>query len=196
MRVTVVGNDDKSVDITYGSVISTLPLTCLRSMDIYNCGMTPMQSNALRGLDYGPAIKIGIKFKTAWWVTAMDKEGKPINIVGGQSYTDRPLRTIVYPSYSFSDPVPTETTTVLIASYCWTYDAERLGALIGTGETQYDRQLLTLAIRDLAAVHNVDYDWLYMQVDDLEKDVFAWDWNHNPLSQGSVVSRAMACRSS
>jgi monoamine oxidase len=186
MQVTVMGSDGKSANIKYDSVISTLPLTCLRSLDIYKCDMSPLQANALRELDYGPSIKIGIKFKTAWWATAKDKDGNPINVVGGQSYTDRPIRTVVYPSYSFSDPPSSPKTTVLIASYCWTDDAERLGSLIATGKQQFDQQLLTLTIRDLADVHNLDYDWLFSQIENPQRDVFAWDWNHDPLTQGTV----------
>jgi hypothetical protein len=191
MNVTVVEEDNNSTStFTYTNVISTLPLTCLRSMDIYSCNLTPMQSNALRELDYGPSIKIGIKFKTAWWTTGTDQSGQPFKITGGQSYTDRPIRTVVYPSYGLADQTD-QPTTVLIASYCWTNDAERVGALIGTGQTQYDQQLLTIALRDLADVHNVTYEYLANQIADPKTDVYAWDWNHNPLTLGMLSSNTL-----
>ena len=70
---------------------------------------------------------------------------------------------------------------MLIASYCWTQDAERLGALIHSDGTA-DPELIDLVFRDLAAVHGV-------QVQDITKyytrgDYFAWDWLHDPLTMG------------
>ena len=70
---------------------------------------------------------------------------------------------------------------MLIASYCWTQDAERLGALIhpdGTAEPE----LIDLMFRGLAAVHGVE-------VGDIKKyyregDYFAWDWLRDPLTMG------------
>ena len=107
-------NDDEIKQFTH--VISTIPLPVLRTIDLSAAGL---QSNALRELNYGPSIKVGIQFK-AWWFTKFQ-------IIGGQSYTDRLIRTIVYPSFG---DVQDEKTTTLIASYCWTEDASRMGALI------------------------------------------------------------------
>ena len=73
----------------------------------------------------------------------------------------------------------------LIASYCWTQDAERMGALInrdGTGEPE----LIDLIFRDLAAVHNVSVEWLRKFWTD--GDYFAWDWLHDSLTMGSSSS--------
>ncbi|KAF4601469.1 hypothetical protein EYR38_006122 [Pleurotus pulmonarius] len=148
--------DGQSKPNVYSHVISTLPLPCLRALDLSQCGLSPGQSNALRQLTYGPSIKIGIKFKTAWWSSVRDKDGNPLDIVGGQSATDRVVRTIVYPSYG----LPDSPSTVLIASYCWTNDAERLGALINTGKDTYNEQLKELVLRDLAAVHNLYISFL------------------------------------
>ena len=75
---------------------------------------------------------------------------------------------------------------MLIVSYCWTQDAERLGALIhpdGTAEPE----LIDLVFRDLAAVHGV-------RVNDIKKyyqgDYFAWDWLHNPTTMGLLFLQA------
>jgi len=70
----------------------------------------------------------------------------------------------------------------LIVSYCWTQDAERLGALInrdGTGKPE----LIDLVFRDLAAVHGVTVEWLQQFY--TPGDYFAWDWSRDPLTMGS-----------
>lgn len=75
----------------YGHVISTLPVPVLRSLHIDDAGLDVNQAYALRQLQYGPSEKIGIKFRTQWWRTAKGKQGDgdPLDIIGGQSYSDR-----------------------------------------------------------------------------------------------------------
>ncbi|KAG2151158.1 flavin-containing amine oxidoreductase-domain containing protein [Suillus bovinus] len=160
---------------TYSHVISTTPLPCLRAMDLSGAGLNVMQKNALRKLQYGPSIKVGIYFKSAWWTDLF-------GIEGGQSFTDLPIRTIVYPSYGIYSSSPS---TVLIASYCWTNDAERLGALINSGKDSYNEQLKELVLRDLAAVHGdkANYQFLLDQF----KDMHAWDWTCDPLTMGAFA---------
>ena len=162
---------------TYSHVISTIPMPNLRAIDLTGSKLDVVQANALRESDYGPSIKIGIQFNETWWTTGYDRDGNNFNIVGGQSFTDLPIRTVVYPSYGVYSETPS---TTLIASYCWTYDAERLGALIGTGKQEYEDQLKALVFADLAAIHNVDVSYLSSRF----KDMFSWDWNHNPLTGG------------
>ena len=72
--------------------------------------------------------------------------------------------------------------STLIATYCWTQDAERMGALIngdGTGKPE----LMDLIFRDLAAVHGVTVEWLMQFY--TPGNYYAWDWLHNPLTMGS-----------
>ena len=75
----------------YSAVISTVPLPRLSVMDLIgvNINSNYAQWSAIRELQYGPAIKIGIKFSSPWWETDL-----PGPIHGGQSYTDLPLRTM------------------------------------------------------------------------------------------------------
>ncbi|CAA7261987.1 unnamed protein product [Cyclocybe aegerita] len=176
MVVRVQGQDDRE----YNHVISTLPLPVLRTLDLKNAGLDILQSNALRQLQYGPSIKIGILFKEPWWTTGQDKDGVKFNIIGGQSYTDLPIRTVVYPSHGAGTDTPSNT---LIASYCWTNDAERLGSLINTGKETYDEQLKALVLSNLAEVHNVSVEYLEEQF----ADIHAWDWNHDPLTMGAFA---------
>ena len=87
----------------------------------------------------------------------------------------------VYPSYP-EGATPENMSKVLIVSYCWTQDAERLGAFMN-GDGTARPELIDLAFRDLAAVHRV-------AVEDIRKfytdgEYFAWDWLHDPLTMGS-----------
>ncbi|KDR80293.1 hypothetical protein GALMADRAFT_242628 [Galerina marginata CBS 339.88] len=152
-------------------VVSTIPLPVLRTVDLDAAGLDPMQSNALRQLNYGPAIKVGLQFKEAWWFTKFQ-------IVGGQSFTDRPIRTIVYPSFG---DVENGMTTTLIASYCWTEDASRMGALID--DKDGDEQLKDLVLRDLADIHDLTVDYLREQLIECK----AWSWSHNPYTMGAYA---------
>ena len=43
---------------SYSAVISTVPLPRLRMMDLTGCALTYGQWNAIRGLGYGPAVKV------------------------------------------------------------------------------------------------------------------------------------------
>ncbi|KAF8867943.1 hypothetical protein BD779DRAFT_1684991, partial [Infundibulicybe gibba] len=97
MEVGIHADGKDSVQ-SFDHVIATLPLPCMRTLNLQQSGMSLGQANALRQLTYGPSTKIGVRFKSAWWSTANDLDGKPIDLFGGQSTTDRPVRMIVYPS--------------------------------------------------------------------------------------------------
>ena len=75
----------------YAAVISTVPLPRLSLMDLtgVNINGDYGQWSAIRELQYGAAIKVGVRFNCPWWqeLTA------PI-MHGGQSFTDLPLRTM------------------------------------------------------------------------------------------------------
>ena len=121
-----VAIDNNASDLRFSHVVTSIPLPVLRTVDLTAADLTPMQLNALRHLTYSSSIKIRMQFRSAWWTLATNRAGRRLNIVGGQTYTDSLLRRIAYPS--FGDVAHGKTTT-LIASYCWTDDAERLGAL-------------------------------------------------------------------
>ena len=74
----------------YSAVISTVPLPRLGLMDLTGVGIHEnyAQWSAVRGPQYGPAVKVGIRFSKPWW----ESLAQPIR--GGQSYTDLPLRTM------------------------------------------------------------------------------------------------------
>ncbi|KAH6912094.1 hypothetical protein BKA70DRAFT_825472 [Coprinopsis sp. MPI-PUGE-AT-0042] len=152
-------------EYTYSHVISTVPLPNFSFIDTSSLNISVMQRNAIRRLQYGSSTKVGILFKTAWW--------KDCNQVpGGQSFTDLPIRTVVYPSYGAD-----QSSRVLIASYCWTNDAERLGNLI---DNKVDCILLDVMLRNLATVHKLDVKFLKDQY----IDHHAWNWNHDACTGG------------
>lgn len=99
-------------DKPYAHVVVTTTLSCMSSMDLTNAQLSYFQKDGIRSLSYGAAVKIGIKFKTRWWQNIPNFQQK-----GGVSYTDRPIRVVVYPSYGFNED-PNDS-AVLIASYTW-----------------------------------------------------------------------------
>ncbi|KAG1742222.1 hypothetical protein EDB19DRAFT_1907688 [Suillus lakei] len=111
------------------------------SMDISVWGepYTYSYKNALRKLQYGLTVEVGVRFQSAWW---MDK----FDIVEGQSFTDLPIRTIVYPSHGNT----------------W-------GSPINTGKAGYIEQLKELVLRNFAEVHGpkISYELLSAQYVDV-----------------------------
>ncbi|KAI5988635.1 hypothetical protein EDC04DRAFT_2588696 [Pisolithus marmoratus] len=180
MKVTAIRQGQNTVKISvdngkpceYPHVISALPLPVLRTIDMKDAGMNVKQENALRQLEYGPSVKIAIHFKEPWWTTKL-------GIVGGQSFTDLPIRTIVYPSYGVDSNTPS---TVLIASYCWTTDAERLSSL---AMPEQQDVLKGLVLRNLAEAHGdaITYDFLQTQF----LGMHVKDWSHDALTMGAFA---------
>jgi monoamine oxidase len=154
----------------YSNVICTVPLSVLRTVDLDNCQLLAGQKNALRELQYSPSIKVGIQFKTAWW--------EELGIIGGQSYTDRPVRAVVYPSHGPGE----KKTNVLIASYNGMQDSQRLGALMRGRGTSEEQILLNLVMNDLAVIHNKHVDEIWAEY----VDYYPWDWYSNGLSLGNT----------
>ena len=185
-RVTSIGisNAGKSMEIVtndidlhhFSHVISTIPLPVLRIVDTSKAKLTPMQYNAIRTLSYGTSVKIGMQFKTAWWTTGKDRDGNPLNIIGGQTYTDRPIRSIVYPSFG---DIQNGKTTTLIAGYCTNEDARRITAMFEKDDTR----LISMVLKELAEIHNVTVEFLRGEL----IDALAWDWSRNPYTMGNNI---------
>ena len=204
MKVRTAGKGDEY----FSHVVSTVSFANLGIINTDKVPMTYKQRQAIRTLMYGPAIKVGIKFKTRWW------EQVGIEQHGGSSYTDRPVRVVVYPSYGMGEEGP----GVLMVSYSWCVgsptpscsvthmhnaepiisrrhqDASRFGALIQnpdwSEQLDPDRKrpwseqvLLDRIYEDLAALHGVTIDWLREQT----LDYHAFDWYHNPHTMGAFA---------
>ncbi|CAE6367727.1 unnamed protein product [Rhizoctonia solani] len=165
---------------TYSHVVFAIPPPCLRMINLDTCELDYAQRNAMRQLQLAPSIKIGMKFKKAWWLGAGQ-----VN-VGGQSTTDRTARTIVYPSHGRQD----ELSTVLIVSYAWTSDALVLGAMMhGPGSAEEER-LKQIMLGDLAYVHqggrsSEDEEITLQFLINQFEYMYPFDWQHNPLAMGA-----------
>lgn len=159
----------------YRHVISTVPLPCLQTVNLKEAGLSYNQKVAIRNCHYEPSVKVGMKFRSRWW------EALPLSIKGGQSKTDRPARTVVYPSYGVGVP---GAPGVLIASYTWSQDALRLGALMN-GRGAWVSQVIPVILEDLAEIHggNITVPFLREQL----VDFYAHDWYNEEFSRGAFA---------
>jgi hypothetical protein len=164
-------------------LLNTTTLGRLRQMDLTKAGLNYATTQAIRSLGYGPASKVAIKFKRAWWIHDL---GEYSIKRGGLGHSDLNLRTCVYPSYNIYDP--DNSTAVLLYSYTWQQDAQRIGALTCSNpdhrqKVAEEEELKTPLIRELARMHRND-DMTDQQVFDLINnnylDHHAHDWGHDP----------------
>ena len=72
------GGAPQIVSTAYGAVIATVPFGRLSLIDMSGAGIYDnyAQWSAIRELQYGPAIKVGIQFTANWW--------SQLGISGGQ----------------------------------------------------------------------------------------------------------------
>lgn len=144
---------------TYSHVISTMPLSCLRTVDTSQCEFSWDLQTAIRSLHYSASTKVAIKFKERWW----ERKGQ----IGGVSRTDRPTRVVVYPSYGIGSG-----DTTMIVSYTLAQDASRFGPFSGNRDSE--KALLDVILKDLADMHDIkDHNDLHNLVSD--HDVWSWD---------------------
>ncbi|KAJ7898066.1 amine oxidase [Mycena leptocephala] len=143
LKVTTT-SESGLVDSEYAHVISTMPFGCLRMVDTSALEFQWELETVLRTLHYDSAVKVAVKFKTRWW------ENLPQPQVGGTSTTDRPTRTVVYPSYGIGSEDAT-----MIVSYTWAQDALRIGAYVKGHDSASEQVLLECIKRDLADMHDI-----------------------------------------
>ena len=96
--------------------IVTIPFSVLRTVET----LTPFshgKQRAIRQLNYSASTKILFQVRERIWERA---DG----IHGGATVTDLPVRRLNYPT-----PDPTQSRGVLLASYTWSQDAARWGAM-------------------------------------------------------------------
>ncbi|EXK37021.1 hypothetical protein FOXG_09099 [Fusarium oxysporum f. sp. lycopersici 4287] len=174
----------------YFAVFNSTTLGALQRMDLKDAGLLWGTKQAIRALGYGASCKVGIKFETAWWQKA------PFNIKkGGIAHTDLPLRVCVYPSYNIEsnegqdwDP---NKPAVLLCSYTWGQDAQRIGSLISPETPKNEEQLLSVLLHDLALLHSKQSDYTYDQLLALLKDQYqdhhAYDWYRDENMSGAFA---------
>ena len=192
--VTAIGIDpDSSIgkpNITVGSktsqydaVFNSAPLGCMRRMDLTKLPLTYGTKQALRSLNYGASCKVGIRFKKMWWISRM-------GIQGGLGKTDLPIRVCVYPSYNIADDP--EAGGVLLCSYSWAQDADRMGATIKPTSPEGEDTLKELLFDNLALLHSKkddkkDYEDVRELISGTYEKHYAFDWTRNELTTGAFA---------
>jgi monoamine oxidase len=177
MQVEFVGPSGAAVR-EYDTVFNTTTLGCAQRMDLTGAELHPAQKDALRALHYDASCKVGIKFATPWWITKCGIDQ------GGVASSDLPLRTCVYPSYNVKDDQ--EKPAVLLASYTWAQDAQRIATLIQPDSPAGEDTLKELILRDLARLHQrsgITYEFLCKQY----MTHHAFDWYHDPYTSGAFA---------
>ncbi|KAJ5556958.1 hypothetical protein N7494_000873 [Penicillium frequentans] len=190
-----ISNEDtetwKEETENFSAVFSTASLACMRLMDLREAGFSRTQLDAMRNLHYDSSTKVAIEFDNPWWITKC-------GIIGGSASTDLPIRTCVYPSYNLD----AKGKAVLLCSYTWAQDAQRMGSLVDNrppeGSTDYrtekttqkDAQLKELLIQNLALLHQsptIKYEEMYDIIKGAYLNHDAFDWYANPHTSGAFA---------
>jgi monoamine oxidase len=119
--------------VTGDYAICAIPFSVLRHVDVLK-PFTREKQRAIRQLNYSASTKI--LFQVAERVWEADD-----GIFGGATVTDLPIRRLNYPT-----PDPTTSRGVLLASYTWSQDAARWGAM--DPETRLEE-----ALDDVVQIH-------------------------------------------
>ncbi|KAL2671599.1 hypothetical protein Neosp_014189 [[Neocosmospora] mangrovei] len=184
-----IDNKGKKTKKDYFAVFNSTTLGALQRMDLKDAGLLWGTKQAIRSLGYGASCKVAIKFKTAWW-----QQGD-LNIKkGGIGRTDLPLRVCVYPSYNIEslegkdfDP---NKPAVLLCSYTWGQDAQRIGSLISNNTPENEEQLMKVLLHDLALMHAPEkskYEGLLKTLQDQYMDHHAYDWYRDQNMSGAFA---------
>ena len=191
IRVTVQGKESEEKPRDYDAVFNSAPLGSMQRMDLRGLNLNWGTKQAIRSLGYGASCKVGIKFKYRWWV---EEESLGINR-GGVGKTDLPIRNCVYPSYNLTkadaSTGQTKKPGVLLCSYTWSQEAQRIGTLIKKGaDPESETELKALLIDNLARLHSkkpTDYDKLHKMIGEAYITHFAYDWYADPGTTGAFA---------
>lgn len=184
-----INKQGKKEEKDYFAVFNSTTLGALQHMDLKDAGLLWGTKQAIRSLGYGASCKVAIKFKTAWW------QQDPFSIKkGGIARTDLPLRVCVCPSYNIEslegkDWNPNKP-AVLLCSYTWGQDAQRIGSLISCNTPENEEQLTKVLLHDLALMHapeKADYDGLLQTLKAQYMDHHAYDWCRDQNMSGAFA---------
>jgi monoamine oxidase len=191
MKVGVdIGTSHAKITKKYNAVFNTTTLSCLGRMDISKAGLNYSTKQAIRSLGYGSAAKVGIKFKHAWWIHDLGDYNVKM---GGLGHSDLTTRTCVYPSYNIQDDKAK--TAVLLNSYTWQQDSQRLASLISTNadpaqKAKDEADLKELLFRELVRLHqnkDMTNEELYSLISSNYIDHLAFDWGKDPTTAGAFA---------
>jgi len=196
--IKIADEDPKKLEVTienkgkavYDGIFNSTPLGCLRQMDTSKAGLNYGTKLAARTLGYSEAIKVGIKFKRAWWIHDLRQYSVK---QGGLGHSDLPIRTCVYPSYNIQDP--SGEPAVLLCTYTLGQDAQRIATLISNASDHQQKladeaTLKEILLRSLAKLHKNDEqpeEYLYDMITALYVDHHAFSWYHAPFTSGAFA---------
>ena len=189
--VTIQGKDGEEKEKEYEAVFNSAPLGAMQRMDLRGLNLNWGTKQAIRSLGYGASCKVGIKFRYRWWV-----EEECLSITqGGSGMTDLPIRNCVYPSYNLTKADAStrqeKKPGVLLCSYTWSQEAQRIGTLIKKGaDPKCEKELRALLIDNLARLHSnesIKYEKIYKIIDDAYITHFAYDWYTDPGTTGAFA---------
>ncbi|KAK2043689.1 flavin-containing amine oxidoreductase [Colletotrichum somersetense] len=170
-------------DEEYFTVFNSTTLGSMGRMDLSKAGLLWDTKQAIRCLGYGASCKVGMRFKRAWW------REEPFNITkGGLARTDLPLQVCVYPSYNIHDPV--DEPAVLLVSYTWGQEAQRIASLISSDTPAGEEELKRVLLHDLAMLHSVkpgSYEHTLSLITELYDTHHAYDWYRDPHMAGAFA---------
>ncbi|KAK8088321.1 amino-acid oxidase [Apiospora hydei] len=178
--VTVQGEEDKPR--RFDAVFNSAPLGAMQQMGLEGLKLNWGTKQAIRSLGYGASCKIGVRFRSLWWIHKLGIRD------GGQAKTDLPIRCCVYPSYNMHDPP--EQPGVLFVSYTWSQEAERIGALISRESPDKEEALKRVVLHDLARLHSstdAAYEDLKHTITAEYLDHYAYNWYADPTSVGAFA---------
>lgn len=173
----------------YFAVFNSTTLSAFQRMNLQKAGLCWGTKQAIRALGYGASCKVAIKFSKPWW------QLEPFNInKGGVSRTDLPLRVCVYPSYNTKEAEGEKWdengSSVLLCSYTWGQDAQRLGSLISSSTPDNEEELKAVLLHNLALLHaneKMEYDELLAKLKDEYVTHHAWDWYRDQNMSGAFA---------
>ncbi|KAL8759095.1 MAG: hypothetical protein Q9184_003720 [Pyrenodesmia sp. 2 TL-2023] len=181
LAVQVAGESQPRV---YNAVFGSAPVGNMQRMNLQGLNLNWGTKQAIRSLGYSASCKVGIRFKKLWRIERGIKRG-------GASKTDQPIRNCVCPSYNIDDPV--NQPGVLLASYTWSQEAQRIGTLINSNPADGEADLKALLIDNLAQLHfssKEEYDKVKGIIEDNYDTHFAYDWYSDPAQPVNEVLQA------
>ncbi|KAI0012973.1 hypothetical protein F4779DRAFT_566432 [Xylariaceae sp. FL0662B] len=178
-NMSVKCTDETNSRTGYSTIFSTMTLGCLGRMDLRELELHPSQMDAIRSLHYDDSVKVALKFKYPWWIVDCGITQ------GGVASTDLPLRICVYPSYNLDDGA--DKPAVLLASYTWAQDANRMGSLVNGQQSPADEdELVELILRNLARLHGEHMT--YEGIRDAYTGIHhAYSWSQDPTTAGAFA---------
>ncbi|GBC07804.1 hypothetical protein RclHR1_00770017 [Rhizophagus clarus] len=174
VRVYWEGDDNGQI---YDEVIVTCPLGVVRQWELPDeldkCSEKDyIKRRAIRELNYDNSAKIFLKFKSRFW------ERGERSIVGGNSSTDLPIRTVIYPSYYVGDS--TDKQAILLGSYTWANDAAKYAPYS-------QKENVKLCLKNLKTLHpeaNLDEEWCDVDPEHGDSSIY---WPNEPTTVGAFA---------